>query len=163
SHRIIASDPRCSAECTHGLNRTADDSTGSNESVDANAFRAQQRNEKTLMKPYMKLTSSVLIFTAILASFAFVGCGCNKNESAAQGEQLYTCGMHPQVIRNKPGNCPICGMKLTPIRKQGGGTSSNANLAGVNSTDASMTAENAQAAGIITIDPTTSQNMGLRT
>lgn len=36
----------------------------------------------------------------------------------AKSEQLYTCGMHPQVIQNKPGNCPICGMKLTPIRKQ---------------------------------------------
>lgn len=36
----------------------------------------------------------------------------------AQEEQLYTCGMHPQVIRNKPGDCPICGMKLTPVRKQ---------------------------------------------
>ena len=31
---------------------------------------------------------------------------------------LYTCGMHPQVIQDHPGNCPICGMKLTPIRKQ---------------------------------------------
>src|ERR1022692_295912 len=33
---------------------------------------------------------------------------------------LYTCGMHPQVIQDHPGNCPICGMKLTPIRKQAG-------------------------------------------
>lgn len=31
-------------------------------------------------------------------------------------EQLYTCGMHPQVIRKAPGDCPICGMKLTPVR-----------------------------------------------
>jgi RND family efflux transporter MFP subunit len=31
-----------------------------------------------------------------------------------------TCGMHPQVIQDHPGNCPICGMKLTPIRKQAG-------------------------------------------
>ena len=29
----------------------------------------------------------------------------NKNE-------LYTCSMHPQIIRDKPGNCPICGMRL---------------------------------------------------
>src|ERR1022692_4318826 len=35
---------------------------------------------------------------------------------------LYTCGMHPQVIQDHPGNCPICGMKLTPIRKQAGDT-----------------------------------------
>ncbi len=32
------------------------------------------------------------------------------------GEQLYSCGMHPEVISDKPGNCPICGMKLTPIK-----------------------------------------------
>ena len=24
----------------------------------------------------------------------------------------YVCPMHPQIIRDKPGNCPICGMKL---------------------------------------------------
>jgi multidrug efflux pump subunit AcrA (membrane-fusion protein) len=31
-------------------------------------------------------------------------------------KQLYTCGMHPQIIRDAPGNCPICGMKLQPVR-----------------------------------------------
>jgi hypothetical protein len=31
-------------------------------------------------------------------------------------KQLYTCGMHPQIIQEGPGNCPICGMKLTPIK-----------------------------------------------
>ena len=25
---------------------------------------------------------------------------------------VYTCSMHPQIIRDKPGNCPICGMTL---------------------------------------------------
>jgi hypothetical protein len=22
--------------------------------------------------------------------------------------------MHPEIVRNEPGNCPICGMKLVP-------------------------------------------------
>src|SRR5438046_1277648 len=49
------------------------------------------------------------------------GCGSDHGVTAeAKEETLYTCGMHPQVIQNKPGNCPICGMKLTPIRKQAG-------------------------------------------
>lgn len=26
--------------------------------------------------------------------------------------ELYTCPMHPQIIRNEPGACPICGMDL---------------------------------------------------
>jgi Cu(I)/Ag(I) efflux system membrane fusion protein len=29
---------------------------------------------------------------------------------------IYTCPMHPEVILDKPGNCPICGMKL--IKKE---------------------------------------------
>ena len=36
--------------------------------------------------------------------------------SARQSVALYTCGMHPEVIRHAPGTCPICGMKL--VRKK---------------------------------------------
>lgn len=38
--------------------------------------------------------------------------------AAAGGEesaQLWTCGMHPQVIEDEPGQCPICGMNLVPL------------------------------------------------
>ena len=35
----------------------------------------------------------------------------------ATGEK-YTCGMHPWIITDKPGDCPICGMKLTRIETQ---------------------------------------------
>ena len=34
---------------------------------------------------------------------------------AAAPRQLWTCGMHPQVIQDHPGRCPICGMELTPL------------------------------------------------
>ncbi len=30
------------------------------------------------------------------------------------GKVTYTCPLHPQVQKDKPGNCPICGMKLIP-------------------------------------------------
>ena len=30
-------------------------------------------------------------------------------------KQLWTCGMHPQVLQDEPGDCPICHMKLTPV------------------------------------------------
>jgi len=32
---------------------------------------------------------------------------------------LYTCGMHPWIITEEPGTCPICGMNLTPKRDEG--------------------------------------------
>ncbi|MEO5326084.1 heavy metal translocating P-type ATPase [Mesorhizobium sp. CC13] len=31
----------------------------------------------------------------------------------------YTCPMHPQIIRDKPGSCPICGMGLEPMMPTG--------------------------------------------
>lgn len=34
--------------------------------------------------------------------------------SAATGESIYTCPMHPDVVSNQPGNCPKCGMALEP-------------------------------------------------
>ncbi|HEY7585646.1 MAG TPA: efflux RND transporter periplasmic adaptor subunit [Candidatus Deferrimicrobiaceae bacterium] len=37
----------------------------------------------------------------------------------AQGQEKYTCGMHPFIISDKPGNCPICGMTLTRIEDAG--------------------------------------------
>ncbi len=40
---------------------------------------------------------------------------------AGKKKQLWTCGMHPQVIQDHPGNCPICGMKLVPLRGQKAG------------------------------------------
>ncbi len=57
-------------------------------------------------------------------------------------KQLWTCGMHPQVIRDKPGDCPICHMKLTPLNTTGA-ASANGSL-------------------IVTIDPVLIQNMGVR-
>ena len=73
--------------------------------------------------------------------------GCGRGEPPAANtdaaKPLYTCGMHPQVVQDKPGNCPICGMKLTPIRKQDEST--------------------AAASQTIAIDPVTTQNMGIRT
>jgi RND family efflux transporter MFP subunit len=34
----------------------------------------------------------------------------------------YTCGMHPFIISDKPGKCPICGMTLTKIEDAGATT-----------------------------------------
>jgi RND family efflux transporter MFP subunit len=113
---------------------------------------------------------------------------CSRDNASAAGakeEQLYTCGMHPQVIEHKPGNCPICGMKLTPVRKQAGTKApaaerkikyykSTMNPGEVSPTprkdsmgmDMAPVYEDEAAAAessAITIDPVTMQNMDLRT
>ena len=63
----------------------------------------------------------------------------------AAEKQLYTCGMHPQIIQDHPGDCPICNMKLEPVRKQ-------------QSWEQSSGENNAT----ITVDPVTIQTMGVR-
>lgn len=53
--------------------------------------------------------------------------GCNQNNqqnvknvpdtiSAGKNSIKYTCPMHPEIVTNKPGTCPKCGMDL--VEKQ---------------------------------------------
>lgn len=46
--------------------------------------------------------------------------GENTGEGPSKSVQKFTCPMHPEIIRNEPGNCPICGMKLVPLDKKDG-------------------------------------------
>jgi Cu(I)/Ag(I) efflux system membrane fusion protein len=71
-------------------------------------------------------------------------------------KQLWTCGMHPQVIQDNPGDCPICHMKLTPM-KVDGATSGHAHGEMMRETDLPALSD----AGIV-IDPSVVQNMGVR-
>jgi Cu+-exporting ATPase len=36
------------------------------------------------------------------------------------GKVRYTCPMHPEIIRDAPGSCPICGMALEPMEPTAG-------------------------------------------
>src|SRR3989344_2206675 len=38
----------------------------------------------------------------------------NLSPTAKEGGIVYTCPMHPEVVKNEPGNCPACGMPLIP-------------------------------------------------
>lgn len=53
---------------------------------------------------------------------------------------VYQGGMHPDVVKDEPGNCPVCGMKLNPTRVDG-----------------------SSEGGGVKISPATIQNMGVRT
>lgn len=66
----------------------------------------------------------VLIFLLLAAAPAALLAGCGDPESTGTSEggetaqvQLWTCGMHPNVITEEPGQCPICGMNLTPMKR----------------------------------------------
>jgi Cu+-exporting ATPase len=39
----------------------------------------------------------------------------DKRPPEAPAGSVYTCPMHPEIRRNRPGSCPICGMALEPL------------------------------------------------
>ena len=41
------------------------------------------------------------------------------NKAAANGSTSYTCPMHPEIVRDAPGDCPLCGMALVLIAGTG--------------------------------------------
>ncbi len=125
------------------------------------------------------------ICTLLIALFA---ASCWRHAPAKLSEKtLYTCSMHPQVIQDHPGNCPICGMKLVPIRKQRSATAEKKEDAGtprkikyykstmllgeISQTprkdsmgmDMVPVYEGEEESNTISVDPATVQKMGVRT
>ncbi|HCY75095.1 MAG TPA: efflux RND transporter periplasmic adaptor subunit [Ignavibacteriales bacterium] len=134
----------------------------------------------------MKKKSIIIIgLTIIIISvglYFIIGLGSSDSKTDNTEKQLYTCGMHPDVISDEPGNCPICGMKLVP--KKGTGTASNTGERKILYWRAPMDPneiydapgkskmgmdlvpvyeDNASGSGIVSIDPTVVQNMNVKT
>lgn len=57
-----------------------------------------------------------LVAGALAGGYGIYTFGVPHVHEDEQGE-LYTCGMHPWIISDKPGDCPVCGMKLTRLEK----------------------------------------------
>ena len=110
----------------------------------------------------------------------------------AAGDSYWTCPMHPQVRRDNPGNCPVCGMKLLqredhpaaptmaegevlywydPMKpevqfdKPGKSPFMDMQLVPKFSSDpgTGYASAAADAAGVVSIDPRMAQNLGMRT
>lgn len=62
----------------------------------------------------------------LLLCMAMLAGGCHERGvvpgevpvGTAAKKVLYTCSMHPQIVRDEPGNCPICGMKLVRMETE---------------------------------------------
>lgn len=46
-----------------------------------------------------------------------VSCTYQEHEVEEETDVYYTCSMDPQVVESRPGNCPICKMPLTAVKK----------------------------------------------
>ncbi len=67
----------------------------------------------------------LFILTLLLSvTVLFTACGENNNASSdLASDEVYSCPMHPQIAKDKDGQCPICHMdlekrKMTPAETQ---------------------------------------------
>ena len=51
------------------------------------------------MKQFLSLTATLAMMTS----------------SALADGHTYACLMHPEIVRDEPGQCPICGMDLVAV------------------------------------------------
>ena len=105
----------------------------------------------------------------------------SAGQAVGSHKQLWHCGMHPQVVQDHPGECPICHMALTPMGNGGTDTDSGKKkilywwdpMLGPSSISdhpgkSAMGMDlvpvyGTQGGPSVTIDPAVVQNMGVRT
>lgn len=141
------------------------------------------------MRILLKSTPT-LIAVLLLTSGIFLSIDLSSPQSPLNGArdshaaEQYTCGMHPMIIVDEPGSCPICGMDLTPMKAETAGAVESSVEQKIKYWQAPMDPtyirnepgkspmgmdlipvyENQATGGaMISIDPTTIQNMGVRT
>ncbi|PVX44292.1 Cu(I)/Ag(I) efflux system membrane fusion protein [Flavobacterium sp. 103] len=64
------------------------------------------------MNRYLKFAILFLVVVLVGTGIYFFTPKSDKHLEMDHQNEVYTCSMHPEIIREKPGNCPICGMTL---------------------------------------------------
>ncbi len=66
---------------------------------------------------------SALLFLGIILGRTLFSVSNKQDQSAEisdpeQAVTIWTCSMHPQIQQTEPGDCPICGMDLIPLKSE---------------------------------------------
>jgi Cu(I)/Ag(I) efflux system membrane fusion protein/cobalt-zinc-cadmium efflux system membrane fusion protein len=105
----------------------------------------------------------------------------SSSDVTSEEKQLYTCGMHPEIISDEPGLCPICEMNLTPVKSNNQKSSGEREIIywrapmdpneiydepGKSKMGMDLVPvyeDESSGSGIVTIDPEVQQNMNIKT
>lgn len=65
-------------------------------------------------KHYQKIILTGVLLGLLFGASSFLILKMNhvRKENSESKNKMYVCSMEPQIIRDKPGDCPICGMAL---------------------------------------------------
>ncbi len=128
-----------------------------------------------------KILIIIVIAVVILVPVYFLFIAGDSSDPTSGEKQLYTCGMHPQIISDEPGLCPICEMNLTPIKNNNQKNSGERKILFYrNPMNPNIISESPQkdemgmdyvpvyedelgSEGVVTIDPEIQQNMNVKT
>lgn len=109
---------------------------------------------KPLVRPHQVRLSAGIHLCLVL--FTLLGLlGCKPSAGSAGSGVRYHCPMHPTFVKDRPGDCAICNMKLVPIKESGGAAAST--------NAATPHAEAAPARVAIAVSPEKQQLIGLKT
>ena len=92
---------------------------------------------------------AAIVAVVSIASYSGVHLGGSKTTTSSSESQLYTCPMHPSIVQDHPGQCPICSMTLVPkLAPKGNPAASAAPVPGLSPVD--LPAERIQLIGMKT-------------
>src|SRR5688572_21680722 len=82
-----------------------------------NIFTYGPGSRNTAQHPLRRYLVLPVLYSAMLALLLLVACNSKKAPAVTKTDTYYTCSMHPQIMQEKPGNCPICHMDLIRVNR----------------------------------------------
>ena len=110
-------------------------------------------------KRLLAIALALSLFT-LGAGIVLLSSGCGKGGGPTAAAKRHHCPMHPEVVKDGPGDCPICGMKLVPIEEE---ASKNAVAGAAPGAADAAAAKGPEGLAPVTIDAQKQQLLGLTT
>lgn len=74
-------------------------------------------NRNAVQRPLRRTLVRLVLCSAFFALLLLAACKGKKATAEVKADTYYTCSMHPQIMQEKPGTCPICHMDLIPVNR----------------------------------------------